>query len=177
MSSLAVNTLPSDPQCYNATLPMSLNFRLANSSDYKALEEMVIEAFAPITWARRADQIFGPLNGKDWRERWRLRLANVFATQHVLVAESEGHIVAMASATVDQDCRLGYIDLLAVAPSCQGRGYGRQMLRRMLAYLKEQGCEHAHLECLVDNEAGNRLYRSEGFVEVARSIRWFIKIP
>jgi ribosomal protein S18 acetylase RimI-like enzyme len=43
--------------------------------------------------------------------------------------------------------------------------------------LKQQGAEHAHLECLVDNEAGNNLYRSEGFTEVARSIRWFIRIP
>jgi len=156
---------------------MSLRFRLATPADHPALHEMVLEAFAPITWARRADEIFGPLNGKDWRERWRLRIANVLATQHVLVAESDGRLVAMASATVDHDCRLGYIDLLAVAPTCQGRGYGRQMLRRMLAYLKEQGCEHVHLECLEDNHAGNRLYRSEGFVEVARSIRWFIKIP
>lgn len=156
---------------------MELSFRLATPADHPALERMVLAAFEPITWARRADELFGPLNGKDWRERWRLRLANVFATQHVLVGEAAGRIVAMASATVDADCRLGYIDLLAVDPACHGRGYGRRMLRAMLAYLKQQGCEHAHLECLENNEAGNRLYRSEGFVEVARSIRWFIRIP
>ncbi|MGB9611454.1 MAG: GNAT family N-acetyltransferase [Bryobacteraceae bacterium] len=156
---------------------MSLTVRPATPADYPVLEEMLLAAFAPITWARRADELFGPLNGKDWRERWRLRLANVFATQHVLVGESGGRIVAMASATVEPDCRLGYIDLLAVDPSMQGQGLGRQMLRAMLAYLKQQGCEHAHLECLVNNQAGNRLYRSEGFVEVARSIRRFIRIP
>jgi len=85
--------------------------------------------------------------------------------------------VAFASGTLDEETRLGYIDLLAVDQSVQGRGYGRQMLRGMLSWLKQQGAEHAHLECLVDNEAGNNLYRSEGFTEVARSIRWFIRIP
>ncbi len=156
---------------------MDLSIRLADTADYPHLERMVVAAFEPITWARRADEIFGPLNGKDWRDRWRLRLAKVFATQHVLVGERDGRIVAMATATIDTDCRLGYIDLLAVDPAFHGRGYGRTMLRAMLDYLKRQGCQHAHLECLENNEAGNRLYRSEGFVEVARSIRWFIRIP
>lgn len=156
---------------------MELTFRPATPDDQPVLEDMVLAAFEPITWARRADELFGPLNGLDWRERWRRRLAHVFATQHVLVGEVAGRVVAMASATVDSECRLGYIDLLAVDPACHGRGYGRQMLRAMLAYLKQRGCEHAHLECLENNEAGNRLYQSEGFVEVARSIRWFIRIP
>jgi len=156
---------------------MPLNVRPATPADYPVLEQMVIASFEPITWARKADELFGPLNGKDWRERWRLRLANVFATQHVLVGESEGQLVAMASATIEAPTRLGYIDLLAVDPRRQGRGYGRRMLRAMLEYLKRQGCDHVHLECLADNEAGNSLYRSEGFQEVARSIRWFIKIP
>lgn len=104
-------------------------------------------------------------------------MAGVFATQYILVGEEDGEIVAMASGTIEEPTRLGFIDLLAVDRRFQGRGYGRAMLRAILAYLKQQGCEHAHLECLVDNEAGNRLYQSEGFVEVARSIRWFIKIP
>lgn len=156
---------------------MELHFRPALPSDHPALEQLVLAAFEPITWARRVDELFGPLNGKDWRERWRLRLAHVFATQHVLVGETAGRIVAMATASVDAECRLGYIDLLAVDPACHGRGVGRRMLRRMLSYLKELGCHYAHLECLENNEAGNRLYRSEGFVEVARSIRWFIPLP
>jgi len=156
---------------------MPLSFRPAVPADYPALERMVIASFEPITWARTADRLFGPLNGKDWRERWRLRLAKVFATQHVLVGEADGQIAAMASASIEPETRLGYIDLLAVDPGHQGRGYGRAMLRAMLAYLKQQGCRHAHLECLAENEAGNRLYRSEGFREVARSIRWFIEIP
>lgn len=48
---------------------------------------------------------------------------------------------------------------------------------RLVADGKHVAGMHAHLECLVDNDAGNSLCRSEGFAEVARSIRWFIKIP
>jgi hypothetical protein len=40
----------------------------------------------------------------------------------------------------------------------------------------DRGAEHAYLDCLVENDVGNTLYRTEGFEEVARSIRWFIKI-
>ena len=112
-----------------------------------------------------------------WRERWRARFAKAFATQHVLVGEAAGEIAAFASGTIEPDTRLGYIDLLAVDRRFQGKGYGRAMLRGMLAWMKQQGAVHAHLECLADNEAGNALYRSEGFTEIARSIRWFIKIP
>ncbi len=156
---------------------MPLSFRLATRADHPRLEQMIVKSFAPITWFRKTDEVFGPLNGQDWRARWRRRLAHVFATQHVLVGESRGRIVACATGTLDAETRLGYIDLLAVAPGRQGRGYGREMLRAMLRYMKDRGAEHANLECLADNDAGNSLYRSEGFCEVARSVRWFIKIP
>lgn len=156
---------------------MALEFRPARPDDYPILEELCITSFEPITWFKKADERFGPLNGRDWRARWQSRFRHAFATEKVLVGEAEGRIVAFASGTLDEESRLGYIDLLAVDQRYQGRGYGRQMLRAMLRWFKQQGAEHAHLECLADNEAGNNLYRSEGFTEVARSIRWFIKIP
>ena len=73
--------------------------------------------------------------------------------------------------------RLAYVDLLAVDNRRQGKGYGRVALRAMLRLMKELGAEHVHLECLSDNDVGNRLYESEGFEEAARSIHWFLKIP
>ncbi len=117
------------------------------------------------------------VNGKDWRERWRLRLANVFANQIVLIGEDAGEMVAMASGTIECSTQLGYIDLLAVDRRFQGRGYGREMLRGMLASMRERGAKYVYLECLDDNVAGNNLYRAEGFQEVARCVRWFIRLP
>ncbi|HZT33930.1 MAG TPA: GNAT family N-acetyltransferase [Bryobacteraceae bacterium] len=156
---------------------MSLQFRLARPTDYARLEQLAIDSFEPITWVKKTDERFGPLNGKNWRERWQSRFRKAFDSQQVLVGEAEGEIVAFASGTIDDETRLGFIDLLGVDRREQGKGYGRQMLRGMLQYMKEQGAVHANLECLTDNDIGNNLYRSEGFEEVARHIRWFIKIP
>jgi ribosomal protein S18 acetylase RimI-like enzyme len=155
---------------------MPLSFRPARPSDYEKLECLVIQSFEPITWLKKVDERFGPF-GLDWRQRWKRRFAHAFETQAVLIGEADGEIVAYASGTIDAEAKMGYIDLIAVDQRYQGRGYGRDMLRGMLGYMKEQGAVHAHLECLADNDVGNALYRSEGFVEVARSIRWFLKIP
>ena len=155
---------------------MSLTFRPATQDDTPRLEELALAGFGPITWARRVDEKFGTLNGKDWKERWKLRLKHIFATQIILVAEKGGETVGFASGTLDTDCKLAYIDLIAVDPKSQGQGLGRELLRAMLKLMSERGAEHAHLDCLVDNDAGNRLYRSEGFEEVARHIRWFRRI-
>ena len=155
---------------------MPLTFRLANPSDYPRLEELIIEAFATVTWFRKVDDIFGPINGLDWRERWKLRLESAFAHQTLLVGETDGAIVAYASGSYDPATRCGFIDLLAVDVEQQGHGYGREMLRGTIEYMKQQGALHVHLDCLTDNETGNKLYESEGFLRVAEHARWWLKL-
>jgi ribosomal protein S18 acetylase RimI-like enzyme len=155
---------------------MTLTLRRATKEDLAALEQMVIESFEPITWQKKLDEKIGPLNGCDWRQRWSSRLAKIFATQEVLVGEFGGQLAAMASATVDREVALGFIDVLGVGREFQGRGLGREMLRGMIEHLKSLGCQYVNLDCLTDNDAGNALYRSEGFEETARHIRWFKKI-
>ena len=155
---------------------MPLTIRPAATSDFAALESLVIDSFEPITWQKRLDERIGPLNGRDWRERWTMRLQHIFATQVILVGEAGGQLAAMASATVDAESALGFIDVLAVGASFQGRGFGREMLRGMIEHLRSLGCGYVHLDCLCNNDAGNALYASEGFEEVARHIRWFKKV-
>lgn len=155
---------------------MPLLVRIASESDYGALRDLVIDSFDPITWQKPLDDRFGLLNGLDWRARWNQRLTSVFQTQAVLVAEADGELAALATATLDRPAALGFIDILAVGRTFQGQGYGREMLRAMLDHLRELGMQHVHLDCLTTNAAGNELYRSEGFAEVARHIRWFRKL-
>jgi ribosomal protein S18 acetylase RimI-like enzyme len=155
---------------------MPLTIRPAASADHPALENLVIASFEPITWQKALDERLGPLNGCDWRERWTARLRNIFRTQEVLVGETDAELAAMASATVDRNAALGFIDVLAVGRDFQGRGFGREMLRGMIEHLKSAGCNYVHLDCLTNNDGGNSLYQSEGFEEVARHIRWFKKI-
>lgn len=153
-----------------------LHFRLATQSDHVLLRAMIIDSFEPITWFKKLDAQFGPLNGCDWRTRWETRLERVCASQLILVGEAQGEIVAAATGTVDTTTKLGFIDLLAVDSAHQHRGYGRAMLRGMLDYFKELGMEHAHLECLTDNVRGNALYGSEGWEIVSSSHHWFRKL-
>ena len=154
---------------------MRLQIREANETDYEDVERMVLESFKPITWARTLDQRYGPLNGLDWRTRWRLRLQKIFAEQIVLLGEAGGVLVAMASGTIEKPTALAYIELLAVAPDSQGHGYGRAMLNGVISHMRNLGAQYIHLDCLTDNDRANALYQAEGFEEVARQIRWFRK--
>jgi ribosomal protein S18 acetylase RimI-like enzyme len=153
-----------------------LALRLATRGDWPTIERLVLDAFEPITWQKKLDARFGPLNGCDWEARWRSRLAKIFDSQIVLVGEANRVIAAVATGTIDCEAALGFIDVLAVGREFQGKGYGREMLRGMIAHYKELGCQYVNLDCLTDNDAGNVLYGSEGFQEVARHIRWFKKI-
>jgi ribosomal protein S18 acetylase RimI-like enzyme len=156
---------------------MPLDFRPAEPSEYQKIEDLVIDSFEPITWFKKLDDSIGPLNGKDWRTRWKARLRHVFETEIVLVGATGGEVVAMSSGTLDGDAALAYIDLLAVDRRFHRRGYGREMLRGMMQHMKTLGAKYVYLDCLTDNETGNTLYRTEGFEEVARQIRWFRRIP
>jgi len=155
---------------------MTLDFRLATPADHVRLEPLVIDSFEPITWQKKLDARFGPLNDCDWRTRWQARLRSIFATQIVLVGERDGRLAAMASGTVDRAAALGFIDVLCVGRDFQGQGLGREMLRAMIDHLRGAGCQYVNLDCLADNAAANALYASEGFAEVARHIRWFRKL-
>lgn len=153
-----------------------LTIRPITPADHSAVIAMVIDAFEPITWQKTLDEKFGPPGGCDWRQRWEARLRKIFDTQTVLVAEEEARVVAMASATLDRQSKIGLIDVLGVSRDAQGRGVGRQMLRGMISHLQAEGMQFVQLDCLTGNDPGNALYRSEGFEEVARHIRWFRKI-
>ena len=156
---------------------MALTIRLAAASEHRKIEDMVIESFEPITWLKKLDDRIGPLNGQDWRSRWHARMRKVFKNQIVLIGEAEGEIAAMSSAKLDPEPALAFVDLIAVDRRFQGRGYGREMLRGMMRHMRSLGAQYINLDCLTDNDAGNALYRSEGFEEVARQIRWFRKLP
>jgi len=138
---------------------------------------MVIESFEPISWIKRLEDRMGPLNGRGWRMRWKDRLRHAFETQTVLVGAFGGEIAAMSSGTLDSLTALAYIDLLAVDRRYRRRGYGREMLRGMMQYMKGIGGQYVYLDCLTDNDTGNTLYRAEGFEEVVRQVRWFRKVP
>ncbi|MBI4906646.1 MAG: GNAT family N-acetyltransferase [Acidobacteria bacterium] len=154
----------------------ALSFRLARPDEFDALRPIIIDSFEPITWYKKVDDLFGPLNGLNWYARWQLRLDKVLATQIILVGEQNTEIAAVATGTYTESTRLGFVDLLAVALPHQGKGLGRDMLRGMLDHLRSLGAQHAHLDCLTDNDRGNALYAAEGWTNVTSSNHWLIKL-
>ena len=55
---------------------------------------------------------------------------------------------------------------LCVAPSQQGRGLGRRLLRRALALARQREADTAFLEVRASNQGAIRLYQAEGFDEI-----------
>ncbi len=156
---------------------MALSFRPAREEDHERLKQIVVEGFEKVTAQTFVDEHFGLLNGADWRDRWRTRFQQALETEIVMVGEAEGEIASVIAAKLDSETRLAYVDILAVARKHHRHGYGRETLRWMLGHLKDQGAVHAHLDCLSTNVEANSLYEAEGFVDVGRSVLWYIKIP
>jgi ribosomal protein S18 acetylase RimI-like enzyme len=90
-----------------------------------------------------------------------------------LVAERDGTIVATLRVHKSQD-EWGIYGL-AVQPSQQGRGIGRDLLRRVCRQANEADVKHLHLEVEVDNDRALSLYTSLGFTRT--STEDYFEIP
>ncbi len=150
--------------------------RPATPTDLPRLIDLSLASFGPITWQRAVDRSFGPLNGHDWQARWRRRVEKAAAEQTILVLEEDGALLGYACGSLDPDLRLAHVDILAVDPSAQGKGYGRRLLRAMEDHFRAQGAEHLTLESLIDNEVANSLYERRGYQRLAQHINWFKKL-
>ena len=82
----------------------------------------------------------------------------------LMLAELAGQPVATLRLTRDAD--LGRIYGFVVDPAVQGRGIGREVLRRACQQLRLDGATAVGLEVAVDNERALGLYTSVGFTEV-----------
>ena len=88
----------------------------------------------------------------------------VTETARTLVIEVTGAIVGTLRVTREGDA--GGIYGFAVDPAQQGRGIGREVLRRVCRDLRAEGMQRVGLEVAVQNERALGLYTSVGFVPV-----------
>src|SRR5438105_344434 len=92
-----------------------------------------------------------------------------------LALQPDGWFVAMDDETPAGMCGahnygpFAWIGLMAVAPSRQRRGIGRAVLRRVLAWIEEQGCPLAVLDATA---SGEPLYAQHGFRGDGATIRY-----
>lgn len=78
-----------------------------------------------------------------------------------LLAEVAGSVVGTVRLTREEDT--GSVYGFAVHPAWQGRGIGRDVLRRVCHRLREDGANRVRLEVAVDNERALGVYTSLGF--------------
>lgn len=86
---------------------------------------------------------------------------------YVFVAEVRGCVVGVAI-SVPRERHL-YLDAIAVAPSAQGRGLGRALLRSVEKLASELCYEHVRLHTVPVLNGPMRFYPSSGYVQSARS--------
>ncbi len=77
------------------------------------------------------------------------------------VAEKDSQIVGVILS--GHDGRRGYIYHAAVSPELRGQGIGKELLKNVIAALKDQGIHKAGLLVFANNEIGNAFWESQGW--------------
>ncbi|MDX2464711.1 MAG: ribosomal protein S18-alanine N-acetyltransferase [Porticoccus sp.] len=95
-----------------------------------------------------------------WRES---EFLDSYAKHRCLVLDVDNSVIGYAIYQIVA----GEAEILniAIAPACQGKGYGRQLLEYMVELVSKQA-ERFFLEVRVSNSSAIQLYESVGFVEV-----------
>jgi ribosomal protein S18 acetylase RimI-like enzyme len=152
--------------------------RIYRPDDLASIKQLTVESFARVTLEQNVEQALGLLHGHDWHWRKARHIDQDVAANPdgVFVAESEGHIVGYITTLVDREGGKGRIPNLAVAAEFRGHGLGRRLIEHALDYFRREGLAYAVIETMAQNEAGQGLYPSCGFVEVARQIHFARKL-
>ena len=90
-----------------------------------------------------------------------------------VVVEEAGRLIGYAGLRAPRGSRDADIQTIAIAAGARGRGRGRSLLHELLEEAARRGVEGVYLEVRADNPVAQRLYASEGFVEVGRRPRYY----
>jgi ribosomal protein S18 acetylase RimI-like enzyme len=158
--------------------PFTFAMREFRSEDLETIKRLTVESFTGVTLEQNVEQALGILNGHDWRWRKARHIDDDVAANAagVFVAEAQGRVVGYITALLDREAGKGRIPNLAVAAECRGHGLGRQLIEHALDYFRREGMAYAMIETMAQNEIGQHLYPSCGFVEVARQVHFACKL-
>ncbi len=103
-----------------------------------------------------ADLLIRPQNWNQTDEDWQRFLA--LEPHGCFVAVADGRVVA--TTTTEVFSRVGWIGMVTVAPELRGRGLGRMMVAKAIAYLRGAGARAVKLDA---TPMGKPLYSHMGF--------------
>ncbi len=155
-----------------------MTIRPYQPSDLPTIQRITVESFGGVSIDRNIEAAFGPVAGKDWRERKARDVTTDCDLQPdgVFVAEVEGVVVGYITTRLDRFTGIGRIPNLAVDESCRGKGLGSVLIRHAIEWMRGQGMALAKIETLEQNERGQALYPRFGFQEVARQIHYVMPL-
>lgn len=148
-------------------------------TDRDAIKDITIASFNEHSSIdRNIERLFGESGGKDWAWRKRRSLDEDMDAQPdgILVAEEDGAVIGYITMRLDRDTLIGWIPNLAVSPSAQKGGIGRQLIDAALEHMRAAGMTLAKIETLDSNEVGKRFYPSMGFEIVAKQVHFAMRL-
>lgn len=86
----------------------------------------------------------------------------------IVVAEVDGEIVGMAKGELRDG--LGHVSFVYLRPEARGRGGGRDLVRDLVGYFRDQGVEHVSLNVELPNDEALAYWRRLGFRDYRRSL-------
>ena len=157
---------------------MDILYRGFLQEDLSRIKAITVEAFDGVSIDRNIDALLGSLGTLGWQERKAKHLDVDLARPEamILVAETDQRVVGYISTWIDREAGQGFIPNLAVDQVWRGNGIGRNLIQRAMAYFREQGVAQVRIETLDQNDVGQKLYPSLGFVEVARQIHYCMNL-
>lgn len=90
-----------------------------------------------------------------------------------IVAEDDGRLTGYAGLRHLPGGSDSDVQTIAVAAAERGRGLGRDLLKELLDTARARNAKEVFLEVRADNPIAQKLYESEGFVEIGRRARYY----
>jgi len=153
---------------------MEITFRLYRDADLETIKRLTVESFGGVTLEQNVETALGDLNGRDWKWRKARHIDEDVAANPtgLFIAESADAVVGYISTRIDRKTGRGRIPNLAVSAEVRGQGLGRRLIEQALDYFRREGLAYAVIETMAQNDIGNHLYKSCGFLEVARQVHF-----
>lgn len=154
------------------------SIRTFQPSDTETLRAMLIDSFEGVSMDQNIEQRLGAIGPRDWRWRKGRHLDDDIRRDApgIFVATVDTELAGFVSTWMDRETGVGYIPNLAVHRRYRGQGIGRRLLEFAQEHFRQNGMSLARIETLDQNEIGQHLYPSVGFVEIARQIHFAMRL-